>query len=63
MKITEEEAKAQWNHIELDPPEGDLAIQLTIHCDQVPITIPLLVHRSQGRRGIYSGNFISAGDP
>src|SRR5882724_10022425 len=40
MKITYEEAKAQWNHIELNPPEGDLAIQLEIHWDHVSLTVP-----------------------
>jgi hypothetical protein len=40
MKITYEQAKAQWNHIELNLPEGDLAIQLQIHWDHVSIEIP-----------------------
>ena len=40
MKITYEEAKDRWNHIELDPPEGDLAIQLEIHWDHVSLTVP-----------------------
>ena len=40
MKISVEEAKAQWNHIELNPPDGDLAIQLTIHWDHVSVEIP-----------------------
>ena len=40
MKKTYEQAKAQWNHIELNPPEGDLAIQLEIHWDHVSLTIP-----------------------
>ena len=40
MKISYEEAQAQWNHIELNPPKGDLATQLTVHWDHVSITIP-----------------------
>lgn len=40
MKITHEQAKAQWNHIELNPPQGDLRIQLQIHWDHLSLTIP-----------------------
>jgi hypothetical protein len=40
MKITYEQATAKWNHIELNPPEGDLEIQLRIHSDHVSIEIP-----------------------
>ena len=40
MNITREQAQAQWNHIELNPPEGDLAIQLEIDWDHVSLTIP-----------------------
>jgi hypothetical protein len=35
-----EDAKARWNHIELNPPEGDIAIQLTVHGGYVHISIP-----------------------
>ena len=40
MKISLEQAQAQWNHIELNPPEGDLATQLEVHWDHVSLTIP-----------------------
>lgn len=40
QKISEEEARSRYQHVELNPPEGDLAIQLTISDDQVFISIP-----------------------
>jgi len=40
QKISEEEARSRYQHIELNPPEGDLAIQLTISDNQVFISIP-----------------------
>lgn len=40
LKVSVDEAQARWNHIELNPPEGELAIQLTIHWDNVILTIP-----------------------
>ena len=39
-KISEEQARARYQHIELNPPEGDLAIQLFIHNDHAFITMP-----------------------
>lgn len=39
-KISEQAARAQYNHIELNPPEGDLAIQVEIHWDHVSYGIP-----------------------
>jgi len=39
-KISEAQAKALYQHVELNPPEGDLAIQLIIHDDHVFITMP-----------------------
>jgi hypothetical protein len=38
--ISEEEARSRYQHVELNPPEGDLAIQLEVHDDHVFITIP-----------------------
>ena len=38
--ISEEQARAQLSHIELNSPDGDLAIQLTVHWDLVTLTIP-----------------------
>jgi hypothetical protein len=40
LKVPAEEAKARWNHIELNPPKGDLAIQLEVYWDHVGLTIP-----------------------
>lgn len=40
MSLTVEQARAQWNHIELNPPEGDLAIQAWVHWDHVSFAIP-----------------------
>ena len=40
MNISYEQAKAQFNHIELNPPQTDLATQLTVYWDHVFITIP-----------------------
>ena len=40
LKISEDEARLRYQHIELNPPEGDLAIQLTVYDDHVFISIP-----------------------
>ena len=40
MKISIEQARPHWNHVELNPPEGDLAIQLQVNWERVFITIP-----------------------
>lgn len=40
MNVSIEQARAQWNHIELNPPEGDLAIQAWVHWDHVSFAIP-----------------------
>ena len=40
MNISEEEARAQWTHVELNPPEGDSAIQITVFGDHVSINTP-----------------------
>ena len=39
-KISESEARARYQYAQLTPPEGDLAIQLTVHEDHVFISIP-----------------------
>src|SRR5437764_10278394 len=39
-KISEDEACSRYEHVELNPPEGDLAIQLTVYDDHVFISIP-----------------------
>ncbi len=39
-RISEEEARRKYSHVELNAPEGDPAIQLTIYDDRVDITIP-----------------------
>src|SRR5438105_1295386 len=40
QNISEEEARSRYQHVELNPPEGDLAIQLTVYDDHVFISIP-----------------------
>jgi hypothetical protein len=40
LKISEEQARRQFAHIELNPPEGDPAIQLTVFSDHVSINFP-----------------------
>jgi hypothetical protein len=39
-RISEEQARLQYQHAELNTPEGDLAVQLTVHGDHVFITVP-----------------------
>jgi hypothetical protein len=38
--ISKEEAASKYQHIELNPPEGDLAIQLIIYEDHLLVTMP-----------------------
>lgn len=40
QKISEDEARARYRHVELNSPDGDLAIQLTVCDDHVFIAIP-----------------------
>lgn len=40
QKISEDEARLRYQHVELNPPDGDLAIQLTVYDDHVFISIP-----------------------
>jgi len=40
MNISEQQAREQWKHVELNPPEGDPAIQITVFGDHVSINIP-----------------------
>jgi hypothetical protein len=40
QKISEAEARRRFQHVELNPPEGDLAIQLTVHDDYVFVSFP-----------------------
>lgn len=40
LKISVHEARERYQHIELNPPEGDLAIQLTVYDEHVDISIP-----------------------
>lgn len=39
MNASEEEAKRRWNHVELNPPENGLAIQIQINWEYVSYTI------------------------
>jgi len=45
LKTSENEAQSRYQHVELNPPEGDLAIQLTVYDDHVFISIPYCVGR------------------
>jgi len=47
LGISEAEALARYQHAELTPPEGDLAIQLTVHNDHVFISIPYWYKRDR----------------
>jgi len=47
QKISEEEARARNQHVELNPPDGDLVIQLTVDDDRVFISIPYWYKGSQ----------------
>ena len=40
LKVTEQDARRRYSHIELNTPEGDLTVQLTVYGDHVDITIP-----------------------
>lgn len=40
LKISEAEARAQRTHVELNPPDGDPAIQITVFGNHVSINIP-----------------------
>lgn len=40
QKLSVDEVKAQYNYIELNPPDGDLAIQITVFNNNVSLTIP-----------------------
>ena len=47
MGITEDQARTQFSHVELNPPAGeDLIIQLTVHSDRIHLD-PLLVLRAE----------------
>jgi hypothetical protein len=52
-KISEQEARARYQHIELNPAEGDLAIQLTVHDDHVDITVPYW-YKGSDADGVFS---------
>jgi hypothetical protein len=47
QNISIEEARARFNHIELNPPRDELAIQLTIHWDHVGLEFPYWYSGSQ----------------
>jgi hypothetical protein len=52
-KITIDEAREKFDYIELNPPEGDLVIQITINDDNVTLTIPYW-YKNTNRRSEYS---------
>jgi hypothetical protein len=39
LGVTEDEARAQWRHIELNTPDGDNPIQVTIDADHASLTM------------------------
>jgi hypothetical protein len=47
LKISEDQARSEWTHVELNPPEGDPAIQITVFGDHVSINIPYRYTGSQ----------------
>ena len=47
QRISEDEAHSRYQHAELNPPEGDLAIQLTVYDDHVLISVPYWYRGSQ----------------
>jgi len=47
QNISLEAARARLNHIELNPPDGELAIQLTIHWNHVSLEFPYWYSGSQ----------------
>jgi len=47
LKIPEAEARSRYQHVELNPPEGYLAIQLTVYDDHVFLSIPYWYHGSK----------------
>lgn len=49
-RISVEEAKEQFNYIELNPPDGDLVIQITINNHNVSLTIPYWYGGDQARQ-------------
>jgi hypothetical protein len=40
LGVTEAEARVQWRHIELNTPDGDNPIQVTIEADHASLTVP-----------------------
>jgi len=55
-------AQQPLKHIELNPPEGDLAVQFLIYDDHVDITVPLLVRRQSSRSAFCSVVELFEGD-
>jgi hypothetical protein len=50
QNITIDEAKKQFNYIELNPPEGDLVIQITINDNNAILTIPYWYRDEQAKQ-------------
>ncbi len=48
-KISIDEARRKYTHIELNPPEGDNAIQITIETDHVSVTTPYWYEGDEAR--------------
>jgi hypothetical protein len=50
QKISEDEARLRYQHAELNPPEGDPAIQLTVYDEHVFISIPYWYRGSEAEQ-------------
>jgi hypothetical protein len=50
MKISEQEARERRKHVELNPPEGDPAIQITVSGKHVSISIPYWYTNAEAER-------------
>lgn len=53
QKITEAEARARFQHVELNPPEGGLAIQLTVYNDRVFVSFPYW-YKGEKANGVFA---------
>ena len=50
QNLSVDEAKDQYNYIELNPPDGDLAIQITVFNNNVSLTVPYWYKENDARQ-------------
>ena len=50
QNLSVDEAKDQYNYIELNPPDGDLAIQITVFNNNVSLTVPYWCKENDARQ-------------